>query len=183
MFTGGDETLRTQFGNNNPYNLDSAANWLPWTFDAFDTDFRSFTQRLIAFRKAHPALRPANFYTGSDGNGNVMEQLRWFKPDGAQADAAYFSSNSNHALAWRIDGSEFGDPASAIYLAYNGWSGDVNFVLPWPGNGRSWYRVADTAIWNEGPNTVVAPGSEAFIGGEGTNYGLQARSLLLLIAK
>jgi isoamylase len=28
MFTGGDELLRTQFGNNNTYNLDSAANWL-----------------------------------------------------------------------------------------------------------------------------------------------------------
>ena len=28
MFTGGDEALRTQFGNNNAYNLDSPANWL-----------------------------------------------------------------------------------------------------------------------------------------------------------
>lgn len=183
MFTGGDETLRTQFGNNNTYNLDSAANWLSWTFDAFDTDFRTFTQRLIAFRKAHPALRPTNFYAANDTNGNVMEQMRWFKPDGAQADATYFNSPSNHALAWRIDGSEFGDPASAIYVAYNGWSGDVNFTLPWPGNGRNWYRVTDTATWNEGANTVVAPGNEAFIGGEGTNYGLQARSVLLLIAK
>jgi isoamylase len=183
MFTGGDEMLRTQFGNNNTYNLDSPANWLSWTLDAFDTDFRTFTQRLIAFRKAHPALRPTNFYSAVDNNGNVMEQLRWFKPDGAQADAAYFDGASNHALAWRIDGSEFGDPASAIYVAWNGWSGDVNFTLPWPGAGRNWYRVADTATWNEGANTVVAPGSEAFIGGEGTGYGLQARSLLLLIAK
>ncbi len=28
MITGGDEFLRTQFGNNNAYNLDSAANWI-----------------------------------------------------------------------------------------------------------------------------------------------------------
>jgi glycogen operon protein len=41
----------------------------------------------------------------------------------------------------------------------------------------------DTATWNEGANTVVAPGSEAIIGGEGTSYGLQARAVLLLIAK
>ncbi len=183
MLTGGDEALRTQFGNNNVYNLDSAANWLDWTLDPQENDMRIFTQRLLNFRKAHPALRPSNFYSGVDNNGNVMEQLRWFMPSGAQADAAYFSNANNHALAWRIDGSEFGDSASAIYVAYNGWSGQVNFTLPWPGTGKQWYRVTDTATWNEGNNTIVAPGSESFIGGENYVYGLQARSVLLLIAK
>lgn len=183
MFTGGDEALRTQFGNNNAYNLDSPANWLYWTRSGVEADFQTFTTRLIAFRKAHPSLRPSNFYSGVDNNGNVMEQMRWFKPDGGVADAAYFGSSSNHAIAWRIDGSEFGDSASAIYVAYNGWSGNVNFTLPWPGAGKQWYRVTDTATWNEGANTVVAPGAEAYIGGEYTVYGLQARSLLVLIAK
>ncbi len=183
MLTGGDEALRTQFGNNNVYNLDSPANWLYWTRSAIEANFETYTRRMIAFRKAHPSLRPLNFYSSVDNNGNVMEQLRWFKPDGGVADAAYFNSTSNHAIAWRVDGSEFGDSASAIYVAYNGWSGDVNFTLPWPGTGKQWYRVADTATWNEGPNTAVAPGSEALIGGEWTVYGLQARSLLVLIAK
>ena len=43
--------------------------------------------------------------------------------------------------------------------------------------------MTDTATWNEGANTFVTPGSEALIGGEYTVYGLQARSVLLLIAK
>ena len=183
MLTGGDEFLRTQLGNNNVYNLDSSANWLNYTLDSNATNHLSYTSRLIAFRKAHAALRPLNFYSGVDNNGNVMEQLRWFKPDGAQADNAYFTSTSNHAIAWRIDGSELGDSTSAIYVAYNGWSGAVNFVLPWPGAGKSWYRVTDTATWNEGANAVTLPGSESFIGGETTNYSMQGRSLLLLIAK
>lgn len=183
MITGGDEALRTQFGNNNVYNLDSAANWLQWTRLPTEADHQTFTSRLIAFRKAHPALRPIAFYSGVDNNGNMMEQLRWFKPDGAQADSAYFSNANNHAIAWRIDGTEFGDPASAVYVAYNGWSGQVNFTLPWPGAGKQWYRVTDTATWNEGPNAVVVPGSEAFIGGEYTVYGVQGRSVLVLIAK
>jgi len=183
MITGGDEMLRSLNGNNNPYNLDSSANWLNWTLDTNATNHKTFATRLMAFRKAHPALRPANFYSSGDNNGNVMEQLRWFKPDGGVADAAYFTSASNHAIAWRIDGSEFGDGASALYVGYNGWSGQVNFTLPWPGAGKSWYRVTDTATWNDGANTMVAPGSEAFIGGENTVYGLESRSLLLLIAK
>jgi glycogen operon protein len=41
----------------------------------------------------------------------------------------------------------------------------------------------DDATWNEGANTVVAPGSEVFIGSEGSVYGLEGRALLLLIAK
>jgi glycogen operon protein len=183
MITGGDEMLRTQYGNNNAYNLDSSANWLNWTLDANATNHKTFTTRLLAFRKAHPALRPANFYSAVDNNGNVMEQLRWFKPDGGVADAAYFNSSSNHAIAWRVDGSELGDSASALYVAYNGWSGQVNFTLPWPGTGKNWYRVTDTATWNDGANTFAVPGSETFIGGEYTVYGVEARSLLLLIAK
>ncbi len=183
MITGGDEFLRTLLGNNNPYNLDSIADWLDYAWDSNQTTFRTYAQRFIAFRKAHPALRPASFYSAADNNGNVMEQLRWFKPDGNVPDATYFNDINNHAIAYRLDGTEFGDPASAIYVAYNGWSGTINFVLPWPGSGKHWYRVADTSTWNEGPDTIVAPGSETYIGGEFTNYGLEGRAVLVLIAK
>jgi glycogen operon protein len=183
MITGGDEALRSLACNNNPYNLDSSANWLSWTRTTDQTSFQTFAQRLLAFRKAHPALRPVNFYASSDGNGNVMEQLRWFKPDGGVADASYFDSANNHAIAYRIDGTEFGDSAAAIYVAYNGWSGDVTFTLPWPGTGRGWYRVTDTSTWAEGANQVVAPGSEPFVGGEWAFYTLRARGVLVLIAK
>jgi len=183
MFTGGDEFLRTQYCNNNVYNLDSNKNWLDYALSADQSTFKTFAQRMIAFRKAHPALRPAEFYKGTDNNGNVMEQLRWFKPDGQVADSAYMSSGSNHALAWRIDGTEFGDTASAIYVAYNGWSATVNFALPWPGNGKSWYRVTDTCPWAEGPSQVATPGSEALVGGEWTSYGVCGRGTVVLIAK
>jgi glycogen operon protein len=183
MLVGGDEYLRTINCNNNPYNLDASTNWLGWSWNADQSNFQAFTKRLMAFRKAHPALRPANFYAASDTNGNVMEQLRWFKPDGAAADATYFNNSNNHAIAWRIDGSEFGDSASAIYVAYNGWSGSVNFSLPWPGNGKSWYRVTDTCSWAEGAGQVRAPGAEDAIGGEHYVYGVCGRGLLLLIAK
>ncbi|KFE72454.1 glycogen debranching protein [Hyalangium minutum] len=183
MITGGDEFLRTQYGNNNAYNLDSDKNWLNYTLTGDQTTFKTFTQRMIAFRRAHPALRPLNFYSAVDNNGNVMEQHRWFKSDGNVPDTAYFSNASNHALAYRIDGTEFGDPASAIYVAYNGWSAAVNFVLPWPGSGKSWYRVTDTCNWAEGVDQVASPGAEVGVGGENTIYGVCGRGLILLIAK
>jgi len=183
MIVGGDEMLRSINCNNNPYNLDSSANWLNWTLSTDQTNFKTFSSRMIAFRKAHPALRPLNFYASTDTNGNVMEQLRWFKPDGAVADAAYFNDSANHAIAWRIDGTEFADTASAIYVAHNAWSAQVNFTLPWAGTGKSWYRVTDTCNWAEGASQVRAPGAEDAVGGENTVYGVCGRGTLVLIAK
>ena len=70
-----------------------------------------------------------------------------------------------------------------ITIPTYGWSDDVNFNLPWPGNGRDWYRVTDTCNWAEGANQVRSPGSEDHIGGEGFSYGVCGRGVLLLIAK
>lgn len=183
MLNGGDEYLRSLNCNNNPYNLDSSANWLNYSWSAEQSTFNTFAKRLLAFRNAHPALRPQNFYSAADNNGNGLAQLAWFKPDGAVIDANYFNDANNRALAWRIDGSELGDSASAIYIAYNGWSGMVNFTLPSPGAGKSWYRVTDTASWAEGTDQMANPGAEAYIGGQNVIYGLNGRAVLVLIAK
>lgn len=183
MTTGGDEMLRSLTCNNNPYNLDSVGNWLNWSLSSDQTNFKTFTQGMIAFRKAHAALRPANFYSASDNNGNGMDQLDWFQPSGAIADSTYFNNASNYALAWRIDGTELGDAYSSIYVATNAWTGNVNFTLPWPGSGKNWYRVTDTCSWAEGTGQVAAPGSEAYIGPQNTVYGVCGRGLLVLIAK
>lgn len=183
MITGGDEYLRSIQCNNNPYNLDSIANWLNFDWSGDQQNFNTFAKRMIEFRKNHPSLRPANFYQGIDTNSNYMEQLVWFQPDGNVASGQYFNDANNHAIAYRIDSSEFNEQTSAIYVAYNGWSGNVNFTLPWPGAGKNWYRVTDTSNWNEGENTVKPVGSEDFIGGEYTSYGLNGRAILVLIAK
>jgi isoamylase len=70
-----------------------------------------------------------------------------------------------------------------IYIAYNGWSGTVNFTLPAPGGGKNWYRVTDTCNWADGPDSASMPGTETLIGGQNSNYSLCGRALLLLMAK
>jgi isoamylase len=183
MMLGGDEHLRSINCNNNSYNIDATSNWLSENFTNDQQRFALFVQGIIAFRKAHPALRPINFYQGIDTNSNVMEQVRWFTPVGTVADAHYFEDINQHALAYRIDGSEFGDSTSAIYIAYNANPELLNFMLPWPGEGKKWYRVTDTAAWNEAQNNIAAPSTETLIGGEGHSYGVKGRSLIVLIAK
>ncbi|MBV8633572.1 MAG: glycogen-debranching protein [Burkholderiaceae bacterium] len=175
MMTGGDEFLRTINCNNNPYNLDSSGNWLSYSWSTDQSNFNAYVKGMIAFRKAHAALRPVTWYTSS--------QLAWYTPAGTTPDSTYWNSSSNHDIAYVFNGSALGDTYSQIYVGYNGWSASVNFTLPSPGSGKNWYRVTDTCAWDEGSGQVTPPGSETFIGGSGYVYGICGRGLLLLIAK
>jgi glycogen operon protein len=170
MFTGGDELLRTQYCNNNVYNLDSDKNWLNYTLTTEQTNFKTFTQRLGRVPQGAPALRPAELLRGVDNNGNVMEQHRLVQAGRHGAGLHLLQHRQQPRLAFRVDGTEFGDPASAIYVAYNGWF--------WPGGlsgcrGRARARAVGTLgdghlHWAEGPSQVASPGSETFLGGERT---------------
>ena len=173
MMTGGDEFLRSLKGNNNPYNLDTAANWLNYKLGPDQKTFLTFTRRLLDFRARHTALRPADFYTAS--------QLQWFRPDGGPADAAYFDNPDNHAIAWLIDGAGFQDTAAAVYVAYNAWSGDLSFQLPPPPAGKKWFRAMDTSPWMESASNFAVAGSEELL--TSPNYKLGARAVLAAIAR
>jgi glycogen operon protein len=153
--------LRSLNGNNNAYNLDTSFNWLNYSLGPDQKMFRTFVQRLLAFRSAHPALHPDDFYTASD--------LQWFRPDGA----AYFDNPDNHAIGWGIQGE--------IFIAYNAWSGDVTFQLPPPPPGNHWFRAMDTAGWMESAANFAVPGTEQQLGAP--TYRVGARSVLLAIAR
>jgi isoamylase len=181
MITGGDEMYRTQNGNNNAYNLDSEKNWLNSADATAFPNFFNYSRKLMAFRNAHPALRPAEFFKGSDSNGNGLKDITWLTDGAGEANPAYMDSGDNHFLAYRIDGSELGDSFQSIYVAYNGWSGELTATLPANLAGKHWNRVSDTASWMEGRDNFNSPGDEELM--EGSSYKLAGRSLLILVEK
>jgi isoamylase len=78
MLTAGDEMGRSQQGNNNAYCHDELS-WLDWCLAQENADLIRFTARLIAFRRAHPALRPGTHSEAarwSAGGGLVAVTLR-----------------------------------------------------------------------------------------------------------
>jgi isoamylase len=137
MMTGGDEFLRSLGGNNNAYNLDTSFNWLNYSLTGDQAAFQVFAKTTIAFRSAHPELRPDHFFSA--------DQLHWFRPDGGAADAGYFNNPDNHAISWTIGGG--------LYLAYNGWSQAVSFSLP----SGSWMRAIDTSTGSTPHTAVTGP--------------------------
>jgi glycogen operon protein len=133
MLLGGDEWLRTQFGNNNAYSgsADNHWNWLAWgswTPRPERARMHDFVRKLIRFRKEHAyALSPASFATRAphawkDEGNNTMDGADW---------------GSRHFMLHYYDSAV--GPELVILL--NMEQGDVTYTLP---SGRTWYRIADT---------------------------------------
>lgn len=179
MLQGGDEFLRSLRGNNNAYNLDSIANWLDWSLLEKNKSFFDYARALIQFRKEHPALRRAEFFTGKVAKGALNPDITWHRNDGSIADATYFDDSQNSFLAYRIEGEGIaGETASSIYVAYNGSPHATHLQMPKARPGRSWRRVIDSAAWFEEKSNGADCEALTL---EGAHYFMHPRSVLLLI--
>ncbi len=95
LLVAGDESGRTQGGNNNAYAQANDVTWLDWT--RRDSELEGHVAALSAFRRAHPALSSAAFL---HGDGAPVADVVWFGPDGAalapadwdDADAAFLGA-------------------------------------------------------------------------------------------
>jgi isoamylase len=124
MILAGDETRRTQRGNNNPYNQANDVSWVDWDRVAEHEDLRRFWQRLIAFRKGQPLLRERAY-------GDVA--IRWH---GCELDAPGWNDPWSRVLAFTLEDD--------IHVILNMDDHENAFELPHV-EGRRWRRAFDTA--------------------------------------
>jgi len=186
MLLGGSEINRTLLGNNNSFNLDTSANWFDWQLGARETALTDYTRALLQFRRTHACLRPEEFFSGTDHNGNGLKDLTLYVDSGAEADGAYFTNPANHFLAYRVDaaelgGTQLGDPAASVYVAYNSWFNPVVATLPLNLADKRWYVVADTSAEAEAWGNIHRAGQEVKL--DAQQYTVAGRSLVLVIEK
>ena len=156
MIRMGDEFMRTQNGNANPYNIDDITTWLDWSRADTNADLVRFTQKLIAFRNAHPAICRSRFWRGD---------VAWY---GANGGPDY--SPDSHSLAYVIHGASVGD--RDITVIANAYWEDITFMLQEPG---PWSRVIDTS--QPSPNDITDPVPVA-----GSAILVAARSVQVLVS-
>ncbi len=189
MIVAGDEFRQTQNGNNNAYMADNSCGWLNWGNKTTHAGTFQFFRKLIAFRKAHPALRRNVRFSETDSDGDGYRDLKWH---GVQPDLPDWTSTSR-TLAFLLDGSAVETKGSAdapdIYVAHNAYWGDLTFTLPTAPNGKQWYILADTASWGESyGNTYYDPAIsdwnlQRLPKVPGNTYGVQSRSTIILLAR
>jgi isoamylase len=147
MLLGGDETGRTQHGNNNAYCQDNEISWLDWAHQ--DKALLDFTRRMIALRREHPVLRRRRFFQGVPIRGSV--DIGWCRPDGAEMSDEDWGSGigsvgvflNGEAITGRDRrGQRVTD--DSLLLLFNGHHEPIDWTLPkqW---GLSWELIADTA--------------------------------------
>jgi isoamylase len=151
MLLAGDERRRTQRGNNNAWCQDNEIGWLDWSRD--DEGLLRFTRELIAFRRAHPALRRSTFLTGEGSVLSPRPDVAWH---GTRLGRPDWSPRSR-SLAMHLAGEHAPSPDDDLYLAANAGDEAATFELPPPPAAR-WLRVI--ATWEPPPCDLLAPGEE-----------------------
>ncbi|MEZ4322687.1 MAG: alpha-amylase family glycosyl hydrolase [Myxococcota bacterium] len=152
MMLGGDEWMRTQYGNNNAYTTWSDNEWAwfrwgEWTSENRNNVFRhrmhDFVRDLIHFRKTHTyALSPTEY-----GGGMPFD---WKSPANTPADDATWNSKS--IMVHYYDDGSIGQ--NEIAILYNLGDQQTEFTLP---GGRNWGVVIDTQAFFDLPGRNNEP--------------------------
>ncbi len=179
MLLAGDEFARAQDGNNNNYCHDTPLSWLNWLGRRKYTDIHRFVQRMIAFRHAHPVLRPRDHCTGRVGAESGLPEISFHGVEPWWAD---FSASSR-VVAFMLDGSQARGGQvrdNTIYVAFNMYWEPLTFRLPDPPAGACWHVFANTGC--PPPDDIFEPGSEPALPHQG-GLLVGGRSVVVLVAR
>ncbi len=122
MLTAGDETGRTQRGNNNAYCQDNDISWVHWDLDDAGRRMLSTTRTLLRLRREYLAGQPYRF--PADPRRSF---LLWFNRDGKPMTPEQWSDPRNRLVQVLI-GS--GDGSMNGLIVLNGGLSDVVVRLP-----------------------------------------------------
>ncbi len=151
MISGGDEIGRTQRGNNNAYAQDSGISWHDW--DRADPELLEFTRHVIELRRTHPVFRQRRFFRGVRATGSSLDDVGWFRPDGAAMTPDDWHVGYARSLSVFLNGHAVGSQGPGIgrvvdhsfLLLFNGSEEAVGFTVPEGLGGERWRVVLDTA--------------------------------------
>jgi glycogen operon protein len=150
LINGGDEWMRTQYGNNNAYSLqaDNAYNWFRWgewtsTTASHRRRMFDFVSKLIAFRKAHAAAFAPGYW----------DSAMAFEWKNAQADVMTADDwSGRHGMIHYSDANGTGEAEIAVLVNFE--ASAVTFALP---TGPNWALAIDTQPYYDTPASSSEP--------------------------
>ncbi|GAB4068143.1 glycogen debranching protein GlgX [Ancylobacter sonchi] len=141
MLTMGDECGRSQLGNNNAYAQDNFLTWLDWS--KVDGGLARFTARLVALRRAHPALDGEAPLSGRPLDASGIPDVEWRAADGR---VVAWDDPGTRVLVAVFYAAAAGEvPADRVAVALNAADDAVLLVLPEARDGFVWRLDADTS--------------------------------------
>ncbi len=103
MLLAGDESGRTQHGNNNAYCQDNEISWLDWTMSSSPEGnaLTDYIARLISLRHTYPVLRSPVFLHGGVHPAPGILDIAWFDQDGQIISAEAWNDPNQRTLLLR----------------------------------------------------------------------------------
>ncbi len=146
MLTAGDESGRTQSGNNNAYCTDDESSWLSWDHTPWQQDLLAWTRALLALRRANPALRSDEFFEGRPAHADGRKDLAWFGPDGREMTPERWFAHDLRVLGLYLSAEPVADleMAPSLLVLVNSGGGPSGFRLPGPPWGSAYDVLLDT---------------------------------------
>ena len=180
MLVAGDESGRTQRGNNNAWCQDNEISWVEWNLDENRRELLEFTRRLIQIFHTHPVLRRRKFFHGRQIRGAEIKDISWFRPDGQEMTEEDWRNEQARSLAVRLAGDAIDEmdergrrvTGDTLLILLNAHHRAVSFILPAHRRGVSWEQLLDTR------ESFGRRRTRRSVKG-GASYRLEARSLAL----
>jgi isoamylase len=170
MLSSGDEVLRSQKGNNNPWCQDNELTWFDWSLVEKNSGMLRFVREMIALRKRHASLCRRHFLTGKPGTGREGQpDVAWHGKTLAEPDWDSDAPLLRFTLSGRAAGE--GD----LHVVLNLSDETLILALP-PAPGHQWYGAV--ATWKEHPNDIVAPKEQTPV--SEAPFTVQPRSVAVL---
>jgi len=182
MLCAGDESGRTQGGNNNAYCQDNDLSWFDWSLDEPRQGLLQFTRELIALRRREPVLRRRQFLHGRRIYGSEVKDLAWFRPDGKEMSEPDWAPDTR-CFGLRLAGDAIeevdvkGDRivGNTFLILLNAHHEPIDFTLPAHRPDIRWAPLIDTRHGRSEELRAPVEGGAA--------YRLEGRSLAVLELK
>lgn len=153
MIVSGDETARTQGGNNNAYCQDNAISWFNWELVEKNADLHRFVQQLISFRCDEPTVRRRRFLTGEINKKSGLPDVSWYSAFGTAVDW----NGTDSALVCLLAANaarkfEKSSRAHDVMILFNANHRAHEFLIPPAAKLLDWGLFIDTAAAS--PNDI-----------------------------
>ena len=158
MLNAGDETGRSQRGNNNAYCQDNDVSWLDWDLEPWQGDLLATTRFLSRLRATNPVLGQGSFFTAAAPHRGGLADLQWFAADGQPMRNETWDDPHTRTLTMLLDGSRV--DADSLLIIFHGGARDAQVTLPAQGDGTAYRLVWDSAWERPRGSVPIADAAE-----------------------
>jgi len=146
MLSAGDETGRSQQGNNNAYCQDNELSWINWDkLGNKNLHQKEFVSQLIALRKRFPIFSLDRYIHYSEEPRNPV--VEWYSKSGELMQPDHWADHQSHTLGhllgWYPSDS---DTMERVFIIFHAGRDATSFQLPELEGVKQWEILFDTAL-------------------------------------